>query len=814
MQLSVEDEESRLRALAECRIVGSPPEGFFDEIANQAAYLCGTSIAFISFIDTQREWVKANVGWEVTEIPREESLNALVLGNPHVLIVEDTATDRRFHSHAWVTQSGIRFYASAPIVSKEGYTLGAISVLDHLPRSLPCGHRRILQTLATAIAGQLDLRRATFNSKSTQSGSRDQILFDQNVAGFYRTAPDGTVLGCNSTFARMLGYGSREELLGSKAQEFYFSIDDRKQFLKRLQQEGSLVNSELCLRRKDGGSMWVIENVAGTRDEQGNLTLIEGTMVDISSHKRAEDALRDSQERLIGIITSAMDAIITIDERQEIVVFNKAAEEIFGCNAAEVLGKSIDRFLPPSLRGMHQHHIRGFGETGVSTRSMYSPGALVAIRSNGEEFPIEATISQVKTSSEKFYTVILRDISFRKRTEEQLRQTQKMEAVGQLAGGIAHEFNNYLGIIMGYTDLLERETDGNDSLRASLSEIKSASQKVASLTRQLLAFSRKQVIELKEVDLNSAVWETHKLLRRLIPVTIDLIPKLQGDLGRVKADPAQIQQILINLVLNARDSLPEGGQIIIETAEVELDAEYATRQLEVQPGRYVMLSVSDNGVGMERETLSHIFEPFFTTKEEGKGTGLGLSTTYGIVKQNGGHITVASVRGKGTTFRIYVPRLRDFGDIIPVLAQARSNRPRKQTILVVEDDSALRKLMVKVLDAAGFQIVEAKDGEQAAEICKSWVEPIDMVVSDLAMPKLTGLKLKEIVAGLHPATKFLLISGFAEDVVEDPSILRADSNFMEKPFLPDELVLKVRQILRGNGESTGADSARPAGAGA
>jgi two-component system cell cycle sensor histidine kinase/response regulator CckA len=813
MQLSAEDERSRLKALAECRIVNSPPEKFFDDIANQAAYLCGTSIGFISFIDSQYEWLKAKVGWEVTEIPRDQSFNALTLGDPHILIVEDTAADRRFHLHPWVMQSGIRFLAAAPVVTREGYVLGAINVLDRLPRALPCGHQRILQTLANTIAAQLDSRRASFSPTTASPDSRYQVLFDQNVAGFCRTAPDGRVLGCNSTFARMLGYASQEEVLGCHAQQFYFSGEERDRLLEHLQREGSLVNLELRLRRKDGSSIWVIENVAATCDEQGKMTLIEGTMVDISAHKRAENALRESQERLHGIIASAMDAIITVDEKQQIIVFNQAAEEIFGCTAAEVIGKSIDRFLPESLRDLHRQHVRNFGQTGISTRSMYSQGTLVAVRSNGEEFPIETAISQVTTSSEKLYTVILRDISVRKRTEEQLRQAQKMEAVGQLAGGIAHEFNNYLAIIMGYTELLEHETMGNESLRPSLSEIKDASQKVASLTRQLLAFSRKQVIEPREVDLNSTVWETHKLLRRLIPVTIDLIPKLQDDVGKVKADPAQVQQILINLVLNARDSMPDGGKIFIETEEIELDPEYASRQLDVQAGRYVMLSVADTGVGMDRDTLSHIFEPFFTTKEEGKGTGLGLSTTYGIVKQSGGHLTVASVPGKGSTFRIYLPKLSDCGAISQP-SKAQSNQPRRPTVLVVEDEGALRKLMTKVLERAGFQVVEAKDGEQAVEICKSWAEPPDIVVSDLAMPRLNGLQLKEIVAGLHPELKFLLISGYAEDVVDDPTILRTDTNFLEKPFLPDELILKVREILQGkNGEPTGVESAPPADVG-
>ncbi len=813
MQLSAEDEVSRLQALAECRIVDSPPEEFFDDIANQATYLCGTSIGFISFIDSQREWLKAKVGWEVTEIPRDQSFNALVLGNPHMLIVEDTAADRRFRLHPWVTQSGIRFYAAAPVITKEGHVLGAINVLDRLPRSLPSGHRRILQTLANAIASQLELRRTSLNPTTSSPDSRHQLLLDQNVAGFYRTAPDGRVLACNNTFARMLGYASQEEVLGCQAQQFYFSVEEREQILKDLQREGSLVNSELRLRRKDGSPIWVFENVVATCDEQGNLTLIEGTMVDDSAHKHAEDAVRDSQERLHGIIASAMDAIITVDEKQQIIVFNKAAEEIFGCTATEVIGKSIDRFIPESLREIHRQHIRDFGETGACNRSMYAPRTVVAVRSNGEEFPIETSISRVRTSSENLYTVILRDVSVRKRTEDQLRQAQKMEAVGQLAGGIAHEFNNYLAIIMGYTELLERETVGNDSLRMSLSEIKDASQKVASLTRQLLAFSRKQVIAPREVDLNSTVWETHKLLRRLIPVTIDLIPKLQDDVGKVKADPAQVQQILINLVLNARDSMPDGGKIFIETEEVELDPEYASRQLDVQAGRYVMLSVADTGVGMDKETLSHIFEPFFTTKEEGKGTGLGLSTTYGIVKQSGGHLTVASVQGRGSTFRIYLPKLSDSG-AIPQPSKAQFNEPRRQTVLVVEDEGALRKLMTKVLERAGFHVVEAKDGEQAVEICKSGAEPLDMVVSDLAMPKLNGLQLKEAVSGLCPKLKFLLISGYAEDVVEDPTILRTDTNFLEKPFLPDELILKVREVLRGkSGEPTGVESAPPADVG-
>ena len=357
----------------------------------------------------------------------------------------------------------------------------------------------------------------------------------------------------------------------------------------------------------------------------------------------------------------------------------------------------------------HREHIRSFGETGISSRSMYSPGTLMGVRADGEEFPVEATISQVKRGAERLYTVILRDISVRKRTEDELRQAQKMEAVGHLAGGIAHEFNNYLGIIMGYSDLLAEEEIENESLRLGLAEIKSTTQKAASLTRQLLAFSRKQLIEPVVLDLNASVWEAHKLLRRLIPANIDVIPVLHPDLGKVKADPAQIQQILINLVVNARDAMPQGGKISIETAEVVLDEEFAMRHFDVTPGDYIMLSVGDTGEGIDAEILSHIFEPFFTTKKAGKGTGLGLSTTYGIVKQSGGHITVASVRGRGTTFRIYFPKFAEADGSTG--SHPKPTPTEIATILLVEDESALRKLMRMMLERQGYRVLEAKDGD-------------------------------------------------------------------------------------------------------
>jgi two-component system cell cycle sensor histidine kinase/response regulator CckA len=810
MQSQLPEEAARLKALRDCCVLDTPPEELFDQTTRLAAYLCGTPIGLIGFIDATRQWFKSRVGWDYPEIPREHSICGQTILHHDLLVIPDAAMDQRFSGGPIVTRAGIRFYTGAPLLTTEGYALGTLCVMDRLPRELPAGHKDALLTLAHLVADQLETRRNTLKAPAAPANSRSRVLVEQNVAGFFQSTAEGRMLDCNTTFVRILGYNSREEVLQCHASDFYFSPDEHTRLLQDLSKHHRLFNFECCLRKKDGTPVWVVENLFLSSGEQGKPTLIEGTMVDISEHKRTDEALRDSQERLLGIISSAMDAIITVDANQRIIVFNGAAEQIFRCSATEAIGQTIDKFIPQRFREAHREHIRTFGQTGVSSRSMYSPGTLMGVRANGEEFPVEATISQVKTASERLYSVILRDITVRKRTEDELRQAQKMEAVGHLAGGIAHEFNNYLGIIMGYSDLLEQEEVRGESLRLGLAEIKGATQRAASLTRQLLAFSRKQLIEPSVLDLNASVWDAHKLLRRLIPANIDVIPVLHPDLGKVKADPAQIQQILINLAVNARDAMPQGGKIIIETAEVVLDEEFASRHLDVVAGDYIMLSVSDTGVGIDAETLSHIFEPFFTTKKAGEGTGLGLSTTYGIVKQSGGHITVASVRGRGTTFRVYLPKLTETYDDGSTAPHSKPMPTGIATILVVEDESGLRRLMRVALEMQGYRVLEAKDGAEALSVCRHELEHIDLVVTDLAMPRMTGLQLKEKVVALRSSMKFLLISGYAEDVLGGRKQIADAGDFLEKPFLPDELARRVREILgRINGkqeESSGENT--------
>jgi nitrogen-specific signal transduction histidine kinase/CheY-like chemotaxis protein len=382
-----------------------------------------------------------------------------------------------------------------------------------------------------------------------------------------------------------------------------------------------------------------------------------------------------------------------------------------------------------------------------------------------------------------------------KQLTEQLLQSQKLEAVGRLAGGIAHDFNNFLTAIIGYADLSLRRMLPDDPLRRNLSEIKRASDRAASLTRQLLAFSRKQVMQPKVIDLNSVITEIEKMLRRMIGEDVELRTVLQSELGSVKADPGQIEQVIMNLALNARDAMPTGGKLTIETADTYLDEAYARQHVMVEPGSYVMLAVSDTGTGMDALTREHIFEPFFTTKEVGKGTGLGLSTVYGIVKQSGGNIWVYSEIGSGTAFKIYLPRVPDNAEEYKRLPTLRDLPTGTETILIVEDEEMVRKLARSVLETSGYKVIEAACGADARVIGERNDEEIHLLLTDVVMPELSGREVANLLLTRHPEMRILYMSGYADDAIIRHGVLDEGTNFIQKPFSPHALALKVREVL-------------------
>ena len=390
---------------------------------------------------------------------------------------------------------------------------------------------------------------------------------------------------------------------------------------------------------------------------------------------------------------------------------------------------------------------------------------------------------------------LAQDVTDRKRLEEQLMQAQKMEAVGRLAGGVAHDFNNLLTAIIGYSQITLLKMAPSDPLRHEIAEIITAGERAAALTSQLLAFSRKQILNPQILDLNRSIDNISKLLRRVIGEDIQLDLMVSSDLGQVKADPGQIDQVLLNLVINARDAMPEGGKITIETENVLLDEEYARTHVGVQPGAYAVLAISDTGIGMDAFTRTRIFEPFFTTKAEGKGTGLGLSTVYGIVTQTGGHIWVYSEVNQGTVFKIYLPRIDEVA-IATDPTEEFSNLQGSETVLVVEDDMQVSRLIFTVLKSYGYKVLEASKAEDALSLAAAQRgEKIGLLLTDVIMPGMSGKTLADQFRILHPDTKILFISGYTDNAIVHHGLLDPGTAFVQKPFTPSALVRKVREVL-------------------
>jgi PAS domain S-box-containing protein len=518
-------------------------------------------------------------------------------------------------------------------------------------------------------------------------------------------------------------------------------------------------------------------------------------------------ALRQSEERTRSIIDSALDAMIGLDANGTITDWNPRAEAIFGWARSEALGRPLTETIIPTrfrdmcVRGLQE--LVAAGDRAALTRRV----ELVAVRRDGEEFPIEFSVSPLKTGDTYEFAAFIADITDRKRLEEAFQQAQKMDAVGRLAGGIAHDFNNLLTVITGYCQLLLNGLGPVGTVGHQIEQIKTAADRAATLTNQLLAFSRKQILQPRVLNLNEVVQSTEKLLRRLIGEDVELATRLDPALGQVKADPGQIDQVIMNLAINARDAMPQGGRLTIETANAELDERYARRHPVVPPGPYVMLAVTDTGHGMDQETQSRIFEPFYTTKERGKGTGLGLATVYGIVKQSGGFIWVYSELGRGTTFKIYLPRVDEEVESAGADRFPREAPRGAETVLMTEDDELVRTLIRTTLQDQGYTVLEARNGAEALRISQEYKGPIHLLVTDVVMPGMNGRELAERLACRCPALRVLYLSGYTGETVVRNGVLEAERAFLPKPFSPAAFAHKVREVLnepRGDERDAGS----------
>ena len=616
---------------------------------------------------------------------------------------------------------------------------------------------------------------------------RYRQLFEGALLGIYVTRPDGELLACNAAFARILGFASIADAIGSSMSALYDATGERDRFVASVRDHGCLEHHRGRLRRRDGGIVSVVETVVGEFDGGGALIELRGFLLDVTASVDAELALLERERQFRAVFFDAADAMLILDDHRVILDANPSACALFGVPEVEINGESLDALLVSGEEQLHAawRELMALGEARREHRVRSRAAG------SGESRLVECSYRARVHGSR--YLCIARDITDRHLIEERLMQAEKIESVGRLAGGIAHDFNNLLTAILGYTELLLGNRADADPDRADLEEIQKAGQRAAALTQQLLAFSRKQVLMPKDVDLNQTVAGLQSMLARLIRADITLSCSLAPSPAVVRIDPTQIEQAILNLVLNARDALPAGGKIRLEVALVPRSEVITPPDLALHAGDLVRLRVVDDGVGLSAEARAHLFEPFFTTKEVGKGTGLGLASVYGIVRQSNGLITVESEPGAGSVFTMHFPVAPSTDQILEPSAASARTGPGRETVLLVEDEDSVRVIVGAVLRRQGYHVVEAPGARIACEIFATRGD-IDLLVTDVVMPEMNGPALAQRLIGLRPELRVLFISGYAE-MLTPPGDDNPNLGFLRKPFQASVLTGRVAQML-------------------
>ena len=696
----------------------------------------------------------------------------------HILAL--AAENGRYEVDDWAyRKDGRRFWANTLIVptrNDAGELIGFV---------------RIVRDDTTRRQSQLDLESRQDALAASELYFRTLIEYSADAITIVNA--DGSVRYSSPSLERMLGYRP-DERVGLSVFDLIHP-DDRPEMYRHFNElrahPDKLVAAKCRVQRKDG--RWrVLDFVAR------NLLLdpvVGGIVVnthDVTDQTQFEERLRASEERYRTIIETAGEGVIIRDASDRITFVNQRMADILGYSTDDLLGRHITEIAHAEDQPALDEVLR---KRQVASREQFD---FRARRKDGSE--VWGLVSARPMHNARGELVgaltMFMDITGRKQLEEQLRQAQKMEAVGRLAGGIAHDFNNLLTAIRGHAELLLTELAAENPLRVDIEEINRAAERASSLTRQLLAFSRRQILQLRVLDLDAVVAEMDKLTRRLIGEDIELVTRLDAAGARIRADRGQLEQVLMNLAVNARDAMPNGGRLTVDTRVVTLDDAYARTHPGAAPGTYLRLQVADTGTGMDARTLSHVFEPFFTTKGVGEGTGLGLATVYGIIKQSGGYIAVQSEPNAGTTFHIYLPIVNEEIDAAREAPVATSGDGAGQTVLLVEDEDAVRSLASRILRKRGYQVLEARDGFDAVRLSDSYGGFIHVLLTDVVMPRMGGRELVERLRPMRPGMRVLYMSGYTDDALLHHGVVTGSGTwFLEKPFTPSGLAEKLREVI-------------------
>ncbi|MBM9521004.1 PAS domain S-box protein [Desulforhopalus vacuolatus] len=637
-------------------------------------------------------------------------------------------------------------------------------------------------------------RREKAETALKKSEQKLRLVISQSPIGICTVDLNGNILSTNQAYEQILGY-SRDELRELSLFDITHPDDcfkNRKLFQDMCSRKTPGFDIEKRYIRKNGTEINVYLHATAVKDEEGNTVFGTAFIEDITARKHAEREILQSKLLIESVINGIADPVFVKDEKHRWIMLNDAFCRVFCKTCGELLGKSDYDFFP-------EKEARLFWEHDDIVFTSNKPDINEEHIVIGEETRIVSTNKSPFTNpitGARNLVATLRDITDTKRLEEQFNQAQKMESVGRLAGGVAHDFNNMLGVILGHTDIILAQLKTSQPFIDNLKEIKKAAERSSQLTRQLLAFARKQTVAPKVLDINKIVGGMTKMMRRLIGEDIDLVWDPCRDIWPVKIDPGQIDQILVNLCVNARDAIDDNGKLTIETNNSVFDEDYCKYHTDSKPGEYVMLAVSDNGCGINREIIDNIFEPFFTTKKTGVGTGLGLATVFGIVKQNNGFINVYSEPDKGSTFKIYLPRyLGDESQTIRKEIPVEQTIRNGETILLVEDEPAILEMTTMMLEGLGYTVMAAATPGEALRFVEEYPKQIQLLMTDVIMPEMNGKELAKNILARYPDLKRLFMSGYTADVIAHHGVLDEGVHFIQKPFSIQDLATKLREVL-------------------